>query len=133
LFFAWDINIPRLTAEASPVIKTLEIGVGVITHVGVKFPAGCHGLAKVRILHREFQLVPLSRGEWITGDDEAVPTESYYEILQAPALLKLVAVNDDDTYPHKLTVRISVLPKAVVSLMPFLTFIEKLTRRIFGE
>jgi len=111
----------------------LEISVGVITRIDVKFPAGCHGLAKVRIYHREFQLVPLSGGEWITGDDETVPTEAYYEIPQTPAQLKLVAINDDDLYPHKLTVRIAVLPKAVVSLMPFMTFIEKLARRIFGE
>lgn len=133
MFFAWDITIAANTAEASPITQLLKLTKGVLTKVVVKFPAGCHGLAKVRLYRYESQLFPLNPGEWITGDDESVPAETYYELEEVPVQLKFVGVNEDDTYPHTVTVRITILPKAVATLMPIMSFIEKLARRIFGE
>ena len=113
MFWAWDITVTSGTTEASPKTQTLKLSKGVITGIDVKFPAGCHGRVKVRLLRSEFQLVPLSGGEWVTGDDEVVPTESYYELDETPAELKFVGCSPLATYNHTVTVRVAVQPAEV--------------------
>jgi hypothetical protein len=131
--YAWDITIPALTLKTSPVTQILKLSKGVITKVEFKWPAGPQGLAHVALNYGEFQLIPLNRDDDISGDDETIVLPEYYELDEAPYQLKLYAWNDDDTYPHTVTVRITVLPKFVATLMPIAEFLGKLTRRIFGE
>lgn len=130
MFFAWDITIAAGTGEDELKEQILKITKGVITRLDVKFPPGCHGLVKVRLLRSEFQLVPLSRDEWVTGDDETVPSETYYELEETPPELKFIGCSPDTTYPHTVTVRIQVLPKAIASSMPLFTLFTKLLERI---
>lgn len=133
MLYAWDITVPANTLQADPLEQLLKLTHGVITKVSVKYPAGCHGLVQVRLLHEESPLVPLNKDTWLTADDEAVETPEYFELDTQPFALKFVGVNNDDTYPHTITVRITVLPKAVAALTPVFAVIERLSRRIFGE
>jgi len=130
VFYAWDIIIPKDTSEDEPVTQMLKLTRGVITGVWVKFPAGCKGLVKVRLLHQEAQLVPLSRGEWVTGDGETIPTETYYELDRAPFALKFVGCSPGTYYPHKVTVRVQLTPAEVATpwqvLRDFVNIIKKL-------
>lgn len=130
MFFCWDITITESTTEADPLTDWLGLPKGVITHVDVKFPAGCHGMVKVRLFDQALQLIPLSEDEWITGDDETVPTNTYYEMLDKPYKLKFIACSPDTTYPHTITVRIEVQPEhaaGVASLTNmFKGFLDKL-------
>jgi len=130
VFYAWDVTIPAGTAEASPKEQILKLTKGVITRLDVKFPPGCHGLVKVRLLRSEFQLVPLSRGEWVTGDGEVVQTEPYYELEETPAELKFVGCAPSTAYSHTVTVRVSVVPSEVGApwqvLRDFVNIVKKL-------
>ena len=108
MFFCWDITITADTKEADPLTEWLSLPKGIITSVEVKFPAGCHGMVKVRLFKESLQLVPLAEDEWVTGDGESVPTETYAELLDFPYKLKLVACSPDTTYDHTITVRIGV-------------------------
>ena len=130
MFFAWDITVETTDTESSPKTEILKLSKGVITRCDVKFPAGCHGLVKVRLLRYEFQLIPLTGGEWITGDDESVMTEGYYELLEAPAQLKFVGWADGCSYDHKISVRVQVLPKAVATFMPLVDVLTRFLQRI---
>jgi len=132
MFFAWDIAIPAGTSASSPVEQTLKLTSGVITHVGVKFPSGCHGMVRVRLLHQTSQLVPLSRGEWVTGDDEEVPSETHFELWTTPYSLRFQGCSPGTTYPHTVTVRITVLPRAVASMIPLIELLTKIFGRMFG-
>jgi len=134
LFFAWDISVSAGTAEASPKTQTLKLTSGVITGVDVKFPSGCHGLVKVRLKHWESPLVPLSRGEWITGDDEAVRAPMYFELPKGPYELKFEAASPDASFDHTVTVRVSILPRAVASMVPLIEMLTRLFQRmgLFG-
>ena len=114
MFFAWDITVPANTAESSPKEQILKLTKGIITKVDIFFPAGCHGLVKVRILRNEFQLIPLSKGEWVTGDDAAIPTEGYYEFETIPSKLKFIAHSAGTTYPHTITVRVEIKRRAEI-------------------
>ena len=89
---------------------------------------------KVRLLHQEAQLVPLSRTEWITGDNEAVSFPEFFELWTIPYQLKFVGCSPDTSYPHTVTVRIAVLPKAVASMIPVIELLTRLLQRmgVFG-
>jgi len=132
MFYAWDITVTAGTAEASPKTQILKLSKGVITRIVVKFPPGCHGLVKVRILRSEFQLVPLSRGEWVTGDGEAVVTEGYYELEETPAELKFVGCAPTTLYNHVVTVRVSVDPPEIAAPQQVLRDFVSILKRLIG-
>ena len=114
MFFCWDITIPADTREEEPLIDYLELPKGVITHVDMKFPAGCHGMVKARLFKEALQLVPLSEDEWVTGDDESVPTDTYAELAEYPFKLKYKLCSPDTVYDHTITIRIQVQPEYAV-------------------
>jgi len=130
MFYAWDIIIPKNTSEKEPVTQILKLTRGVITDLQIEFPDGCKKLVKVRLLHAEFQLVPLSRGEWVTGDGETVPTEPYYPIRHEPFALKFIGCSPGTYYPHKVTVRVRMLPEWIATpwqvMKDFVSVIKKL-------
>jgi len=130
MFFAWDITIPANRLETNPVVQTLKLTEGIITHIEVKFPCGCNGLAKVRLFCAEFQLFPLSRGEWVTGDDEAVRGDYYFPLKRAPGALKFHGCSPGSTYPHVVTVRITILPESVASWSPLIEIFTKIAKRM---
>lgn len=130
MFFAWDITVSAGTAEASPKTQALKLSAGVVTSVDIKFPSGCHGLVKVRLKHWEFQLMPLSRGEWVTGDDEAVRMPTYFELPKGPFEVKFEGSSPDASYDHTVTVRVSVLPKSVASMIPLIEILTKVLMRM---
>ena len=130
MHYAWDITVETKHVKTDPKTKILKLCKGVITRADIKFAAGCHGLVKVRLYRHEFQLIPLSGDEWITGDNETVPTEEYYELFEDPAQLKFVGWGDGCSYPHTVTVRVTVLPKAVATFMPLVEVMSKFLRRI---
>lgn len=110
MFYPWDITIPAGTTEAAPIEQKLILTAGIIKNVHIKFPAGCHGMVKVRLFRWGFQLIPLTDGEWVTGDDETVPTETYYELTESPFFLMFKGCSPDTTYDHKISVRIEIEP-----------------------
>lgn len=130
MFFAWDIAIEKGTTEDEPKTQILKLSKGVITRLDIKFPPGCHGMVKVRLLRYEHMLVPLTRDQWITGDGETVPSEAYYELVEAPAQLKFVGISPDTTNDHTITVRVTVLPKAVATFMPLIDVITRFLKHI---
>jgi hypothetical protein len=134
LFFAWDISVTAGTAEATPKTQVLKLTSGVLTGVDVKFPSGCHGLVKVRLKHWESPLVPLSRGEWITGDDESVKAPMYFELPKGPYELKFEGASPSASFDHTVTVRVSILPRAVASMVPLIEMLTRLFQRmgLFG-
>ena len=117
MLFTWDINIPKNTAFASPVVQDLYVAQGIITWVSVLFPPGCAGLAHATIHHYSKQIVPSVEGMDLSGDTFPIEWNEYYEMYAEPYILKFTGWNLDDTYPHKITIRIAVLPrKAVLAL-----------------
>jgi len=130
VFFCWDITITADTKEEEPYEDWLGLPRGIITQVDIKFPAGCHGMVKVRLFKEALQLVPLSEDEWVTGDDETVPTDTYCELLDKPYKLKIIACSPDTAYNHRITIRIEVKPEEAAGITSltrmFKGFMQKL-------
>jgi hypothetical protein len=123
MFFSWDVTVPANTKEADPVEDWLELPKGIITKITVKFPAGCHGMVKLRLFKEALQVMPLSEDEWVTGDNEPVLAEPMTDLLDFPYKLKLIACSPDTTYDHKISLRIEVQEEEVAG-------IGKLTRLV---
>jgi len=130
VFFAWDITITAGTKVTAPKEQILKLTTGVITRIEIKFARGCHGLVKVRLLHHESQLVPLSRGEWVTGDDEPVGFNEFFELKTTPYQLKFQGCAPDTTYDHVVTVRVTVLPAKVATMIPVIELLTRLLQRM---
>jgi len=128
--YAWDITITGNKPAAEPKEQTLDLHPGVITKVEVKFPAGCHGMVKARLFFGRFQIVPLSRGEWVTGDDESVSYPTYHEIVNEPAQLLFQGCSPGTSYSHTITVRVQILPKAVATFMPLVDVLTRFLQKI---
>ena len=117
MLFTTDINIPKNTTSADPVVEILKIAHGIVTWISVLFPPGCARLAHCVILHHEHQIAPSTEMMDLSGDTFPIAWDEYYESYQPPYELKIKAWNEDDTYPHKITVRVAVLPrKAIIAL-----------------
>ena len=128
MFWAWDITITAGTTEAAPYTKVLKVRKGVIPHIGVYFPPGCHGLVKARLLHNEHQIVPLSPDEWATGNGMEVQAERFYELASKAYALKFQGCSPTCSWNHTVTVRVTVVPEIVASLAPLIN----LFRQIIG-
>jgi len=117
MLFTADVTVPKNTTEADPVVEILKIAHGIITWVSVLFPPGCARLAHCVILHHEHQIAPSTENMDLSGDTFPIVWEEYYESYQPPYELKIKAWNEDDTYPHTITIRVAILPrKAVLAL-----------------
>lgn len=117
MLFTWRIIIPKNTTKASPVTLDLYLAQGIITWYSVGFPPGCLGLAHCTIHHYSKQIVPSVEDMDLSGDTFPIEWTEYYEMYAEPYILKFTGWNEDDTYSHKITIRIAILPrKAVIAL-----------------
>jgi hypothetical protein len=130
MFFAWDIDIAAGTLEAEPIIQILKLSAGIIVKVEIKFPDGCHGMVKIKLLRNEAQLIPLNLGNWVTGDAETVTTPEYYELSETPTQLKFIGCSPGTTFKHTITVRITILPKPIASLLPVMDLLTRMMQRL---
>lgn len=132
MLFVWEIVVPKETPRDDPEIRQLFLASGIITWFSVLFPPGCAGLAHCAIFHQAHQIVPskvyatlrdpkATVKAWdvqdLSGDTFPIEWTDYYELYGTPYMLEARCWNEDDTYPHTITIRIAVLPrKAIIAL-----------------
>jgi len=132
MLFAEEIVVPKNTTRDSPVIRQMFLASGIITWFSVLFPPGCAGLAHCAIYHQNHQIVPskvttttrvspagvtVYEIRDLSGDTFPIAWNDYYELYGVPYMLEARCWNQDDTYPHTITIRITVLPrKAILAL-----------------
>jgi hypothetical protein len=127
MLFSWRITVTAGTAEDSPITETLKLTAGVMTLIQVRFEKGCKHLVMVKLLRAEHQILPANPGQWLTGDEETVVDEPYYELVVQPIDLKFLACSPSCTYDHDIAVRVLILPTGVVFWWQML---EKILRRM---
>jgi len=129
--YAWDILIPANTLLSAPVTEKLKLQPGVITRIGCKFARGCHAMVQVRLLRGGvFQLFPLSPGQWLTGDDEEVWFSYYFDLTPYPPELIFEGCSPGTRYEHEVTIRVTILPKTVASMIPVVDLLTRLLQRM---
>ena len=106
MLYQRTLTIPKSTPVGSPVSDTLKLCAGVSVHREVVFPAGCHGLAHVRVNDAGWQLMPWSRDEWLAGEDDVVEDDSPYPHFAAPYVLTVYGYNEDTVNAHTVALRV---------------------------
>jgi len=104
------VTVPKGTSKSDPLREEIRLTAGVIDRVEIEFPAGCAGLVGTRILHSEFQLWPLTSGEWFVTDDFTISFQEHQQFDDDPLYLTIETYNEDTAYDHTLSFRFSVSP-----------------------
>lgn len=100
MLYTQEITIPDNTSKTSYQKDTIKITKGVITRISVFFPWGCAGLVKVQVIRKTWQIYPLSRGQWLSGNDKEFDFSTRIDITSEPYELIIYSYNEDDTYEH---------------------------------
>jgi len=130
MIYEEDLTIPASTPETSPVETLIEVTAGVIHRIEVQFPPGCFGLAHVVIVHENTQIFPTNPGQSFKGDAWVFSVNEYHVLDEPPFIITVRGWNEDDTYEHTITVRICILPEAVVNVAATLQRIYELWEQV---
>ena len=109
--YTLDLKIPKNTLKDLPIEHPLKIDEGVITRVSVLIPAGHHALAGMRILYGIRHFFPAGEDQWLSGEDESVIADEFWDLPEQPCTLRVQGFNIDDTYDHTFYIRITALPR----------------------
>lgn len=121
MFYTWNITLPINGSEAAHIKERLRLGQGTITRFELVFPVGCANLVYVYISDGAYQVYPKemvvgipaldpTRQDRFIGDGVTIVSTDEYEIKEPPLELDFHGWNTDEIYPHKITVRIQLVP-----------------------
>lgn len=127
-----QLTIPKNTPSNNQTILSWTLTKGVIRRVEVEFPSGCFGLVHVSIWHMNHQLWPSNPDEEFASDDHVIVFETYYEMTEEPSLLSLHGWNEDDTYDHTITFRVTVFKKYYAYPYLHMQKLLQLLGKVFG-
>ena len=114
MLYELSLTIPKNTAETAKVSTAIRVWSGVIHEVFVMIPAGSAGLAHAQLMQGGHQFAPSTEGMSFHGDDTFIPYKEHLSLKPGWNNITLRGWNDDDTFGHKVTVWIAVLPEQVV-------------------
>jgi len=115
--FFYSVSIPAGREEKTPFEQVLPLSYGIITGMLVIIPPGHAGTAHLQLLHHDFQVYPLSRGEDYHGDDVSIEWTDRYELFDAPYELKARGWNTDTVNSHAFQVAVEVLRPEQIGMM----------------
>jgi len=113
MLYSQEIIIPANTEKTDYQKDVFKLTKGIITRISVFFPWGCAGLVYVRIEQKTWQVFPLSRGEWLNGNDRAFDFKTRIEFTSEPYEVIVCSYNEDDTYEHKPLVSVEMVKGTV--------------------
>lgn len=110
MIFVEAVTTPQNTSKLTPKITQLPIVAGKITQIFLFFPPGVNALAHIKILWGLYQLFPSNEQGDFAGGDVLLNWPEDIDITTEPLQLTIVTWNDDDTYPHTITVHVVMTP-----------------------
>lgn len=119
-------TVPANTKEANKRTTRVRLPKGVLVKVDINFPFGCTGLAHAKLLRGTQQLFPAQADLDYAADGETINFPQLYVIDDAPVHWSLVTWNLDETFDHKITARLTIIPRKFV--FPDLDFARLFTR-----
>jgi hypothetical protein len=109
MIYKIDVAISANTAIKDAVDTTMLLTKGRIKKVEIYFPWGCAGLVGLQIIRNTWQLAPLTRGQWLKGNDILLSHTYDYDLDVEPYELIVKSYNLDDTYEHTPFVIIEII------------------------
>ena len=115
MIFSAHCVTPKLTPSTAPVLTPLPIVLGTINRMQIFFPPGVNALAHIRILWGLYQVFPSNEAGDFAAGGVMVDWAEDIVIDRDPAELVCQTTNEDDTYPHTITVHVVMTPSAAQS------------------
>lgn len=112
MIFVAAITTQPNTPKTSPVVTQIPIVAGAINRILVFFPPGVNALAHIKVLWGLYQLFPSNEQADFAGGDVLIDWAEDIAIDSQPFALTAVTWNNDDTYPHTITVHVVISPSA---------------------
>ena len=112
MFYEFRITTPANTPSTAPLETLLQLDAGAITAVEVLFPPGCVGLVHLTINDERHQVWPSNADSDLAGDTFPIAWDDAFELVDPPYTLRADTWNEDDSYPHTVTIRLELVPRA---------------------
>lgn len=103
-----EVTVPVNTPITEPYEFTLKVTIGMIDDILVFFPWGCAGLCYVRLIRSTWPIFPVTRNEWLRGNNIGFRFNPKYPISSDPPEIIIQAYNLDDTYVHHPIIGVSM-------------------------
>ena len=113
MIYTANITTVKNTAQSSLKKTTIRVTKGLVYKVEFYFPSGPAGLMGLAVFDGLFQVWPSSVGEFFQSDDETISFDDLYLKDSAPYEFQCYTYNEDDTYDHKVGVRIGLVSSDV--------------------
>jgi len=126
------LTIPANTPRDSPVSVSVSLEKAVLTRIFIRIPPGHEALAGLRVKYGRLQLWPEESDTWLSGDDETLAWDEYFELPHDPTTLTLEGYNEDDKYEHSFLVRFTTLPKPIALWQIALAKFVQMFSRLIG-
>ena len=127
MFYEYAITVDANTTEAEPNTQSLKLAHGIIQRIEVQFPIGTRALTHCRLTHHTFGQLPSNKQGSFATDGYIIEVTSPIEFFKAPYSVKAICWNDDDTYPHTITLRFDIVEsKPVLFMMSVLKGMAKM-------
>lgn len=129
MYYEFAITVPANRAQSSPVEQYLQLTHGLIHHIEIQFPIGCAGLAHCQLRSPSFGSLPTNPQGSFASDGYFIPIDEHLEFFAEPYIIKAVLWNDDETYPHIITIRVGMFEsKTVIWIMGIFKGMAKLLK-----
>ena len=116
MYYATSVTVPANTPRTAPVTTTMELTAGWLSEMRIGFPAGCAGLAGVRVRRFDHQILPLTMGEWLEYDNIFFRCPLWEDLRDEPAEVILELYNDDDTFVHTIAIHAIVEEVNIIAM-----------------
>jgi hypothetical protein len=114
LRYEFDITTPANTTYENPLVTKCKLAKGIVTHVRIRGRYGSADQLRCSVWHFGSQLWPTNPDADFKCNQYPEEWGEYYELLESPYELMVKTWNDDDTFAHKLTLSIVILPEDIV-------------------
>lgn len=113
MIYTANITTPKDTAVGALKQTVLKVTKGLVYKVEFYFPSGSAGLLGVAVFDGLFQVWPSTIGEFFVSDNETIRFDDLYLKEAAPYQFDIYTYNTDDTYKHRVGVRIGLVSNEV--------------------
>lgn len=113
MIYSATIETPKNTTIIVPKKTQLIVTTGLVYKVEVVFPSGSAGLMGAAIFDGLLRVWPSTAGEWFVGDGNIISFDDIYLKQEAPYIFDILTYNLDDTYAHKVYVRVGFVTKEI--------------------
>lgn len=129
MLYDFALPVPADRKETAPVEAEAKLTHGVITHVWVQFPPGCHGMVYTYIRRGLHQVWPTNPDSKFCADDYVIDWDEYYELFEEPFSFIVGGYSPGTTYSHEITFRFEVTPQELAERgMEQMGIIERIGR-----